>query len=60
VLDILYKNLPDKSNVLLGKGISKVDHFEHGIVAHCNDGSSYHRDVIVGADGVHSIVRQEM
>ena len=60
VLDILYRNLADRSRVHLGKRISKVDHFEHGVVAHCTDGSSYQGDVIAGVDGVHSTVRQEM
>ena len=60
MLDILYTHLPDKTKVLLGKRISKVDHSTYGIVAHCEDGSSYHGDVIAAVDGVHSTVRHEM
>jgi 2-polyprenyl-6-methoxyphenol hydroxylase-like FAD-dependent oxidoreductase len=60
VLEILYTHLPDKSKVLLGKRISKVDHSAQGIIAHCQDGSSYHGYIIAGVDGVHSTVRQEM
>lgn len=60
MLNILYSNLEDKSNVHLGKRISKVDHFEYGVVAHCVDGSSYEGDIVVGVDGVHSTIRREM
>lgn len=60
VLDILYRNLQDKGYILLGKRISSVGHLEDGVVAHCMDGSSYEGDVIVGVDGVHSTIRQEM
>jgi 2-polyprenyl-6-methoxyphenol hydroxylase-like FAD-dependent oxidoreductase len=60
LLEILYTHLPDKNKVLLGKRISKVDHSTEGIIAHCQDGTSYHGDIIAAADGVHSTVRQEM
>jgi 2-polyprenyl-6-methoxyphenol hydroxylase-like FAD-dependent oxidoreductase len=60
LLKILYTHLPDKSKILLGKRISKVDHSTEGIIAHCQDGSSYHGDIIAAVDGVHSTVRQEM
>jgi 2-polyprenyl-6-methoxyphenol hydroxylase-like FAD-dependent oxidoreductase len=63
LLDILYTALPDASRVLVGKSVASVDQ-EHdgknGMTVRTHDGSSYHGDLVVGADGVHSRVRQEM
>lgn len=60
VISALYKHVPDKTKVLHGKKITRVDHFDDRVVAQCKDGSSYTGDIIIGADGVHSLVRQEM
>ena len=60
VIQALYKHIPDKSKILHGKRITRVDHFDDRVVVQCKDGSSYAGDIIVGADGVHSLVRQEM
>jgi 2-polyprenyl-6-methoxyphenol hydroxylase-like FAD-dependent oxidoreductase len=46
--------------VLLGKRVTHVEHLEKHILAHCQDGSAHQGDLIVGADGVRSIVRQRM
>jgi 2-polyprenyl-6-methoxyphenol hydroxylase-like FAD-dependent oxidoreductase len=63
LLDILYTSLPDPSRVLVGKSVVSVEQ-EHdgsnGMTVRTHDGSSYHGDLVVGADGVHSRVRQEM
>jgi 2-polyprenyl-6-methoxyphenol hydroxylase-like FAD-dependent oxidoreductase len=60
LLQTLYDAITDKSKILLGKRISRVDHSGEGISVQCRDGTTYHGDVVVGADGVHSIVRHEM
>ena len=60
VLETLYRHVPDKSKVLCRKRITRVDMFEDGVLVHCKDGSSYQGDIIVGADGVRSVVREEM
>ena len=49
-----------KERLLVGKRVSRVDCNQDRIVAQCKDGTSYEGAVIVGADGVHSMVRQEM
>jgi hypothetical protein len=59
-LRIMYDNLNDKSKVKLQKQIAKVDHREDGVTVTCNDGTTVSGDVLVGCDGVHSVVRNEM
>jgi 2-polyprenyl-6-methoxyphenol hydroxylase-like FAD-dependent oxidoreductase len=60
VLRVLHKHIKDKSKLLTKKRISRVDHTAQGVTAWCEDGESYTGDIIAGADGVYSIVRQQM
>lgn len=65
LLQVLYDALPDKSKVSTGRRVTTIEQ-EHssGIVcAHVttNEGQEVHTgDLLVGADGVRSLVRQEM
>lgn len=56
----MYNGLADKSKIKLEKQISKVEHSEKEVVVTCSDGTTVHGDVLVGCDGVRSVVRQEM
>lgn len=56
----MYKYIADKSKVLLNKRIKSVDDSPQGVKVYCTDGSVYEGDIIAGADGVYSKVRQEM
>jgi 2-polyprenyl-6-methoxyphenol hydroxylase-like FAD-dependent oxidoreductase len=38
----------------------RVDCGQDSAVVQCRDGTSYEGSVVVGADGIHSVVRQEM
>jgi 2-polyprenyl-6-methoxyphenol hydroxylase-like FAD-dependent oxidoreductase len=60
VLEVLYSHIKDKNKVLVGKRVDRIDHKEDGVTVHCTDGTSFHGDVIAGADGVQSQVRREM
>jgi 2-polyprenyl-6-methoxyphenol hydroxylase-like FAD-dependent oxidoreductase len=60
LLKVLHDHVLDKSMVKTSKRVSKIEHSESGVVAYCEDGSEYHGDIIVGADGVHSTVRRFM
>ncbi|RXG46730.1 hypothetical protein VDGE_01660 [Verticillium dahliae] len=61
VLRVLYENLQDKSPIQLSRRIMNVDHSgTDGVVVHCQDGTIVAGDVLVGCDGVNSLVRREM
>ncbi|KAL4760327.1 FAD-dependent oxidoreductase [Aspergillus foveolatus] len=63
LLDILYTSLPDTSRVLVEKRVVSVEQEYDGrnsMIVRTHDGSIYHGDLVVGADGVHSRVRREM
>ena len=61
VLQTLYDKIQDKSKVLTGKRVQTIDNSDPTIVnVITTDGSRYSGDIVVGADGVHSVVRQEM
>ncbi|OBT83656.1 hypothetical protein VE02_07639 [Pseudogymnoascus sp. 03VT05] len=60
LLKVLYAHTPDKSKVHTSKRVCKVDHQDSGVVVHCQDGSKYSGDIVVGADGIHSTVRTLM
>jgi len=60
VLQVLYENIKDKSKVLTEKRVNKVDLTKGGVEVTTSDGSTYRGDMLIGADGIHSTVRQEM
>ncbi|PGH10930.1 hypothetical protein AJ79_05176 [Helicocarpus griseus UAMH5409] len=59
-LGVLYDHLTDKSKVLTKKGLKKVEIEDNGVRVTTEDGELFTGDILVGADGVHSKVRQEM
>lgn len=60
LLKILYDNLKHKDRVLTNKRVVHVEMSPTGVLVTTEDGSSYSGDILVGGDGVHSKVRQEM
>lgn len=61
LLHMLYDSLPDReARVRTGKQVVSVETHDTGVKATCKDGSVYQGSVVVGCDGVHSIVRQRM
>ncbi|KAJ3530542.1 hypothetical protein NM208_g9280 [Fusarium decemcellulare] len=60
VLQILYDKIQDKSKVMTGRKVTKVELGDNEAVAITADGSRYRGDIIIGADGVHSTVRGQM
>ena len=60
VLQVLYENIKDKKKVLINKRVEKASMDEDGVVVKTSDGASYYGDILIGADGIHSTVRNEM
>ncbi|CZR65573.1 uncharacterized protein PAC_15473 [Phialocephala subalpina] len=60
MLRILSNHIRDRSKILLNKYVKKVEHHADKVSVYCKDGTVYDGDIVVGADGVSSIVRQEM
>ncbi|RTE77942.1 hypothetical protein BHE90_007568 [Fusarium euwallaceae] len=60
LLQVLYNNLKHKDRVLTKKRVSRLELTENGVQAYTQDGSMYEGDIVVGGDGIHSAVREEM
>ncbi|KAJ5013285.1 FAD-dependent monooxygenase andE [Colletotrichum sp. SAR 10_99] len=60
LLQILYDNLRQKDKVLTNKRVVHVETSSTGVVVTTKDGTTYTGDILVGGDGVHSKVREEM
>ncbi|KAL4885604.1 hypothetical protein BJY04DRAFT_205340 [Aspergillus karnatakaensis] len=63
-LGILYHRLKETEEgrrcVVTGKTVVKVQQDGDGIEVQCTDGTRYKGDLVVGADGVRSVVRRQM
>lgn len=60
VLRALYNAIIEKDRCILNKRVKEIDHLEDGVNVHCDDGTTYSGDIVVGCDGVNSKVRDEM
>lgn len=56
----LYDNLADKSTVRTSSRVSQIEHTENGVRVHLADGSVEEGDMVIGADGVHSVVKEQI
>ncbi|KAI3331460.1 FAD/NAD(P)-binding domain-containing protein [Xylariaceae sp. AK1471] len=43
-----------------GKRVSRIEHDDHGVSVYFEDGGSAQGDIMVGADGINSVVRQHL
>ncbi|RAL15283.1 FAD-dependent oxidoreductase [Aspergillus homomorphus CBS 101889] len=53
-LQALIGSIALKDNMLPNKAVLRIDQSDSGVSVYCEDGSSYHGDVVVGCDGVNS------
>lgn len=60
LLQILYKNIGYKHRILTKQRVKRVDLRTDGVRVHTEEGSTFTGDMVVGADGVHSVIRKEM
>lgn len=44
----------------MGKKVLSFEQNDLGVMIRCNDNTSYHGDILVGADGAYSAVRQHL
>ena len=59
-LEVLYDSLPDKSKVFMNKKVKTIKEDRDGVEVSCHDGTTERGDIVIGCDGVHSLVRQMM
>ncbi|KAG9320564.1 hypothetical protein KVV02_008774 [Mortierella alpina] len=57
--ELLYKQIP-ASKILLGKKILRATEANNKVTVHCSDNTQYEGDILVGADGAYSSVRQNL
>ncbi|KAF9193392.1 hypothetical protein BGZ51_003443 [Haplosporangium sp. Z 767] len=55
--ELLLKQLPPEK-ILLGKRVLRVVEKDDQVVIHCADSTVYQGDILIGADGAHSSIRQ--
>ncbi|KAG0010446.1 hypothetical protein BGZ82_003454, partial [Podila clonocystis] len=57
--DLLFNSVP-RERILLGKRILSSIQNQDSVMVRCSDNTSYHGDILVGADGAYSAVRQNL
>ncbi len=57
--DLLLSHVPAEK-IKYGKRVLSLLQNENGVMIRCSDGTSYEGDILVGADGAHSGVRQSL
>ncbi|KAI5357472.1 Putative FAD-binding domain, FAD/NAD(P)-binding domain superfamily [Septoria linicola] len=60
VLRAAADSIGQKHKLILNKRMKGIDHSDTSVTVHCDDGTSYKGDIVIGCDGVNSRVRQEM
>ncbi|KAJ6789873.1 hypothetical protein PWT90_04260 [Aphanocladium album] len=60
LLNVLYDNLRDRSKILVNKRVHEIIETYSDLQVLTTNGEVYSGDIVIGADGVHSIVRMEM
>ncbi|KAG0019781.1 hypothetical protein BGZ80_005282 [Entomortierella chlamydospora] len=57
--EILLSHVPPEK-ILTGKRVVTVTQDDIGVSCHCSDSTIYHGDILIGADGAYSAVRQSL
>ncbi|KAL2856111.1 hypothetical protein BJX68DRAFT_263606 [Aspergillus pseudodeflectus] len=60
VLELLGASLPCPDKLHVNANVFRVEELADGLRVHTASGACYDGDIVVGADGVHSVIRQEM
>ena len=59
IYDLLLRQIPNE-RIHLGKKILSTDQGGNGVLIRCSDGTIHEGDILVGADGAYSAVRQSL
>ncbi|KAJ5893615.1 hypothetical protein N7495_005306 [Penicillium taxi] len=60
-IKMLYDSAPARSDrILVNKEVTNIQEDENGVKVTCSDDTSYEGDILIGADGVRSIVRRQL
>ncbi|KAF9337521.1 hypothetical protein BG006_004347 [Podila minutissima] len=57
--DLLLRQVP-RENIHMSKKVIAFEQNDEGVTIHCSDDSIYRGDILVGADGAHSAVREHL
>jgi 2-polyprenyl-6-methoxyphenol hydroxylase-like FAD-dependent oxidoreductase len=60
ILQTIYDHIVNKPRLLTGKRVASTRHLEGSVEVTTTDGAVYTGDILVGADGTHSRVREEI
>jgi 2-polyprenyl-6-methoxyphenol hydroxylase-like FAD-dependent oxidoreductase len=60
LVQILYDNIRHKNRILTKSRVTRIGLIKNGIKAYTKEGKCFTGDIVVGADGIHSVVREEM
>ncbi|GKT62530.1 FAD binding domain protein [Colletotrichum tofieldiae] len=60
LLCVLHQHLKEKDRIFVNKKVKRVESLEESALVYTADGSVFEGQVVVGADGVRSTIRQEM
>jgi 2-polyprenyl-6-methoxyphenol hydroxylase and related FAD-dependent oxidoreductases len=60
LIEILYEKIQDKSKVITSQRVQSIENGTSSATVTTTTGETYTGNIVVGADGIHSKVRQEM
>ena len=56
--DVIYRSLENRVEVIFGNSMSAIEEYESGVRVGLEDGTTLDVDLVIGADGLHSRVRE--
>jgi 2-polyprenyl-6-methoxyphenol hydroxylase-like FAD-dependent oxidoreductase len=60
LIEVLYNKIQDKSRVLTDQRVQDISNGASSVTVTTTTGRKFTGNIVVGADGIHSTVRQEM
>ena len=60
LIEILYNKIQDKSKVITSQRVQSIENGTSSVTVTTTTGQTYTGNIVIGADGIHSKVRQEM